>query len=182
MRMTLIVPKEALKVASLQDPNLAWPPCPLGWYKNCFNLPSLTSCSKWLHKVLQSSVVCPRSWCYWQWKLWLRFVGSPPILFGHLKNGLFLIFSKTWCTGSQNTVNHLSSGRPRMPRKISSGPVIVVFVQPEIPPILKDNLSFSFPLLLVLLDSLILFNSVHELTYTVNKFPDQRFPQTMLSR
>ena len=31
-------------------------------------------------------------------------MGSPPSLFGHLKNGSFLIFSKTWCTGSRNIV------------------------------------------------------------------------------
>ena len=37
-------------------------------------------------------------------KALLRFIGSPPILFGYLKYGSFLIFSKTWCTGSLNTV------------------------------------------------------------------------------
>ena len=37
-------------------------------------------------------------------RLWLRFIGSPPILFGHLKYDPFLIFSKTWCTSSLNTV------------------------------------------------------------------------------
>ena len=46
----------------------------------------------------------PRSWWYWQWRLWLLLVGSPPILFGYLKYGLLLIFSKIWCTGSRNTV------------------------------------------------------------------------------
>ena len=30
-------------------------------------------------------------------------MGFPTILFGHLKNDSFLIFSKTWCTGSRNT-------------------------------------------------------------------------------
>ena len=95
-KITLIVPKGTLKEASLRDPNPAWPPCPLSWYKNCFNFPSLTSYSRWLHKVLQSFVVCPCSWWYWQWRFWLRLIGSPPILFGHLKYGSFLIFSKTW--------------------------------------------------------------------------------------
>ena len=54
--------------------------------------------------VLQSSVVCPRSWWYWQWRLWLHLKRFPPILFGHLKYGSFLIFFKTWCTSFQNTV------------------------------------------------------------------------------
>ena len=95
VRITLIVPNGGLEEASLYVPDLAWPPCPLGWYRNCFNFPILTNCSRWLYKVLHSSVVCPRSWWYWQWRLWLRFVRSTPILFGHLKYGSFLIFSKT---------------------------------------------------------------------------------------
>ena len=32
-----------------------------------------------------------------------RFIGSPTILFGHLKNGSFLTFSKIFCTSSRNT-------------------------------------------------------------------------------
>ena len=47
---------------------------------------------------------CPRSCWYWQWRLLLHFVGSPSILFVYLKYGSFLIFSKTWCTGSRHTV------------------------------------------------------------------------------
>ena len=31
-------------------------------------------------------------------------MGFPVILFGHLKNGSFLIFFRTWCTSSQNTI------------------------------------------------------------------------------
>ena len=103
-RITLIMPKGSLEVVSFWDPNPAWLSYPLGWYKNCFNFPLLTSYSKWLHKVLQSFVVRPRSWWYWQWRLWLLFVGSPPILFGHLKYGSIFIFSKTWCTSSWNTM------------------------------------------------------------------------------
>ena len=83
---------------------------------------------------------------------------------------------------SENRVNHLSSGRPRLPSKVSLGSVIVVSVRPKIPHILRDNLSLPFPLLLILFDLFILVNLVHELTYTANKFPGQRFPQTMLSR
>ena len=102
-RMTLIVLKMALEEASLRGSDPAWPPWPLGWYRNCFNFPSRTNWSRWSHKILQSSMVCHQSWWYWQWRLWLRLMRLPPILFGHLKNGSFLIFSKTWCTGSQNT-------------------------------------------------------------------------------
>ena len=104
IKMTLIVPKGGLEETFPWALGLAWPHCPLGRYKNCCNLPSLTSCSIWFYRVLQSSVVCPRSWWYWQWRLWLHLKGSPLIFFCHLKYGLFLIFSKTWCTGSWNTV------------------------------------------------------------------------------
>ena len=103
-KMTLIVPNRGFEEAFAWAPNLDWSPCLLTRYKNCYNLPSLTSCSRWFHRVLQFSVVCPPSWWYWQWRLWLRLKGSPPIFFGYLKYGSFLIFSKIWCTGSRNTM------------------------------------------------------------------------------
>ena len=56
---------------------------------------------------------------------------------------------------------------------------IVVTVQPEIPPLLKDNLTLSLALLLVLFNPLILINLIHELAYTVDRFPSQRLPQAM---
>ena len=83
---------------------------------------------------------------------------------------------------SKHHVNHLRSHRPRLPNKIPSGSVIVVAVRPEILPLLNDNLTFPLAMLLVLLDPLILINSVHELMYTVSRFPSQGLPQTMLGR
>ena len=59
---------------------------------------------------------------------------------------------------------------------VASESVIVVMVRPEIPPILRDNLTFSLTLLLVLLNLLILINLIHELAYTGNRFPRQRLP------
>jgi len=82
--MTLIVPNRGLEEAFPYALDPTWSPCLLSRYKNCCNLPSLTSCSRWFHRVLQSSVVCPRSWWYWQWRLWLHLKRSPPILFDHL--------------------------------------------------------------------------------------------------
>ena len=78
VRITLIIPKSGLEEASFWVPDPIWLPCPLGWYKNYFNFPTLTNCSRWFHKVLHSFVVCPRSCWYWQWRFWLRFVRSPP--------------------------------------------------------------------------------------------------------
>ena len=51
-----------------------------------------------------------------------------------------------------------------MPNKIPSGLVIIVFVRLEIPPVLRDNLSLSPPLLLVFLNPFIFVNTVHKLT------------------
>ena len=47
-------------------------------------------------------MVCPLSLWYVQYKFWFLQKGSPPILFGHLKNGSFLIRSTILCTGSLN--------------------------------------------------------------------------------
>ena len=60
--------------------------------------------------------------------------------------------------------------------------IVIVPVQPEIPPILGDQLSFSLSLLLILLDPLILINMNYELTHTPNKLPCQRLSQIMLDR
>jgi len=83
---------------------------------------------------------------------------------------------------SKHCINHLRSHRPRLLGKIPSGSVIVVSVQPEVPPLLRGNLSLSLPLVLVFLDPLVLINSIHELAYTGSKLPSQRLPKTMLGR
>ena len=77
---------------------------------------------------------------------------------------------------SEHRLNHLSRNKARLPSKNSSGLIIVVYFRPEIPPILRDNLTFSLTLLLVLLNLLILTNLIHELAYTGNRFPRQRLP------
>ena len=56
---------------------------------------------------------------------------------------------------SKHRFNHLSSYRPRLPSKISSGSIIVVSVRPKVPSLLRDNLSLPLPLLLVFLDPLV---------------------------
>ena len=98
-------------------------------------------------------------------------IGFPAILFGHLKNGSFLIFFKNLTYRlSEHDIDRLSIGRLRLPSKISSWPVVIVSIQPKIPPLLRDSLSLSFPLLLVFLYPFILINLVHELAYTGDKF------------
>ena len=82
----------------------------------------------------------------------------------------------------KHCVNHLRSCRPRLPSKIPPGSVIVVAVQPEIPSLLRDNLTLPLALLLVLLNLLILINLIHELAYTGSRFPGQRLLQAILGR
>ena len=125
--MTFIVPIGGLKEVSLRDSGFTYPCWLLEWCKRCFNFPSWTSWSKWFLKFLQSSVVCPGSWWYWQYRFWLRLMGSPAILFGHLKNDLFLIFSRTWCTGSRNTaLIACASADPDCPAKSLLGRLLLL--------------------------------------------------------
>ena len=83
---------------------------------------------------------------------------------------------------SEHRANHLSRNKARLPSKISSGLIIVVYFQLEIPHILRDNLSLPFPLLLVFLDPFILVNTIYELTHTPYRLLGQRLSQIMLSR
>ena len=102
-KIMFIVPMGGLKEVSFWGSWFAWLWWPLEGCKRCLSFPSQTSWSRWFQRFLQFSVVCLCSWWYWQYRLWLRFMESPTILFGHLKNSSFLIFSKTCCTGSLNT-------------------------------------------------------------------------------
>ena len=81
---------------------------------------------------------------------------------------------------SEHCINHPRSRRPRLPNKIPSGLVIIVSVRPEIPHVLRDNLSLSPPLLLVFLDLFIFINTVHKPTHTPYQLLDQRLSQIML--
>ena len=81
---------------------------------------------------------------------------------------------------SEYDINHLSVSKSWLPNKIFSRSVIIVQVQPEIPPLLKDHLNLSFPLYLVFLYPSVLVNPIHKLAHTGNRLTSQRFPQVML--
>ena len=81
---------------------------------------------------------------------------------------------------SEHNVNHLRSRKSRLSYKIPSGSVIVVSVQPEIPPLLRDNLTVPLALLLVFLDLLVLINSIHKPMNTPYRLLGQGFSQIML--
>ena len=53
-------------------------------------------------------------------------------------------------------------------------------VRPEIPHLLRNHLSLSFPLHLVLFYLFVFVNPIHKLAHTSNRLTSQRFPQIML--
>ena len=83
---------------------------------------------------------------------------------------------------SKYRVNHLRSHILRLPSKILSGPVIIVSVRPEIPYVLRDNLSIPLPLLLVFLNLLVFVNTIHKPTHTPYQLLGQGLSQIMLGR
>ena len=82
----------------------------------------------------------------------------------------------------EHSANYLGDIRPRVPNKISSGSIVIVFFRPEIPSVLRNYLSLHLSLLLILLYPFVFINMIHELTYAPNRLPCQRLPQIVLNR
>ena len=82
---------------------------------------------------------------------------------------------------SKYGVNLQCVGWSVLPYEISPRTVVVVSVQPKIPPLLKDNLLISLPLKLVFLHSLVFVNLVHNLTYIDDRLASQGLPQAVLN-
>ena len=80
----------------------------------------------------------------------------------------------------EHRIDHLRSHTSSLPSKIPLGSVIVVMVKPEIPHVLRDNLTLSLALLLVFLDSLVLINVIHKPTNIPYQLLGQGFPQIVL--
>ena len=76
----------------------------------------------------------------------------------------------------KHRVNRLSTCGCWLLSKVPPGLIIVVPIRLEIPPLLRDNLSLSFPLLLVFLNPFVLINPVPKLAHIGNRFASQRFP------
>ena len=68
----------------------------------------------------------------------------------------------------------------RLPCEISTGAIVGISIQPEIPPLLRDNILFSLALQLVFLYSLILIDPIHQLAHIGGRLASQRLPQAML--
>ena len=77
---------------------------------------------------------------------------------------------------SEYSINHLDVGRPWLSGVIFLRSVIIEPVRPEIPPLLRDSLHFTFSLLLVFLNPLVLINPIHELAHTDYSFASQGLP------
>ena len=75
---------------------------------------------------------------------------------------------------SEHSINCLRVSSFGLPNKVSLWSVIIVSVRLEIPHLLRDNLSLTFPLLLVFLNPFVLINLVHELAHTSDKLASQR--------
>jgi len=82
---------------------------------------------------------------------------------------------------SEHRVYHLRSCRPRLPKQIPLRPAIIVSIRLEIPPVLRDNLSFFLPLLSVFLNPFVFINVIHKPTHTPHRFLSQGLSQIMLS-
>ena len=104
------------------------------------------------------------SYLVWPFEIWL--------ILGHLQDLMYWL--------SKHRANHLRSRRPRLPNKIPSWPTIIVSVQPKIPLVLWDNLSFSLPLLLVFLNPLVFVNTIHKPTHTPYRLLGCRHPISFL--
>ena len=81
---------------------------------------------------------------------------------------------------SEHNINCLRVSSSELPSKISPWSIIIVSVQLKIPHLLRDNLSLTFPLLLVFLNPFIFVNPIHELTHNGDRFTSQGFPKTVL--
>ena len=72
---------------------------------------------------------------------------------------------------------HCSGGHTLgLPNKVPLSPATAIMIRPEIPPLLRDNLTFPIILLLVLLHPFILVNLIHEQAYIGNRLYSQRLP------
>ena len=81
----------------------------------------------------------------------------------------------------EHLVNHLSIGGHWPLSKVPPGSIVIVSVRPEIYPLLRDDLSLAFPLLLVFIDPLVLV-SIWSMSWRmlVTSFPVKDFHKPCL--
>ena len=106
---------------------------------------------------------------------------SPRRVSGHLVRPLkewfvFYLLENSMHRFSKYNVNHLGIGRSYLSDIIFLRSNDIKSIQPKIPSLLRDNLHFTFYLLLIFLNPLVFIIPVHKLAYTGNRFVSQGFP------
>ena len=106
---------------------------------------------------------------------------SPRRVSGHLVRPLkewfvFYLLENSMHRFSKYNVNHLGIGRSYWSDIIFLRSNDIKSIQPKIPSLLRDNLHFTFYLLLIFLNPLVFIIPVHKLAYTGNRFVSQGFP------
>ena len=110
-------------------------------------------------------------------KALVAFRGVPTHLIWPLEIWLILYFLQDLVHMlSKHSANYLGSCRSNMPSKISPRLIVVVCLRSKIPSVLGNYFSLPISLLLILLYSFILINSIHELMHAPSKLPCQRLP------
>ena len=108
---------------------------------------------------------------------------SPTILFGYLKNGWFLIFSKTWCIDSLNTtLTFCELVDPYYPAKSLIGLLLLYRSNLKSLPFWGITFSFPFPCSWSFSTFFVFVNPVYKLPYTGDRLASQGFSQVVLSR
>ena len=82
---------------------------------------------------------------------------------------------------SEYSPDVLRVGCLRLPCEISPRMTVGVSVQPEIPPLLRDNLLLSLALHLVFFYSLVLIDPIHQLAHAGGRLVSQGFPQAIFN-
>ena len=77
---------------------------------------------------------------------------------------------------SKYSTNHLGIGRSYWSDIIFSRSNGIKLIRLEIPLLLRDNLHFTFSLLLIFFNPLVFINPIHKLAHTGNRFANQGFP------
>ena len=77
---------------------------------------------------------------------------------------------------SKYHVNHVGVGRSCQSVIIFPRSNGIESVRPEIPHLLRDNLRFTFSLLLIFFNPFVFINPIHKLAHTGNRFTSQGFP------
>lgn len=176
-KMTLMVPKDGHGAVSLWRPKPDCSPCPNGWCMNCFRFPALANWFRKSRRVLQSLVVWPRSWWYWQYRLWFYLVRPPlPNLIRPLKVRLtFDLLQHLIYKLFEYGVYCMCIMLGCLVKELPSQPVGSKTIKSRISLFWCENLSLSFTLDLVVFYLFVLLYPIHQLVHILCRLHSERF-------